>query len=44
MRVRGQAMPEGNQDHGRVPMTMAVTLRRRDQLLDFGRRQIFALA
>jgi hypothetical protein len=32
-------MAEGHQDHGRIPMTMALTLRRRDQLLDFGRRE-----
>src|SRR5262249_15250560 len=43
--LRGpEAMAEGHQDHGRIPMTIAVTLRRRDQLLDFGRRQVFALA
>ena len=40
--LRGpEAVPEGDQDHGRIPMTIAVTFGGPDQLLDFGRRQIF---
>ena len=37
-----QAVPEGEQDHGRIAMTVPVAARGLDQALDFGLDQIFA--
>jgi hypothetical protein len=35
-------MPERDQDQGRVPVTIAAVLGGLGQLLDFGRREVFA--
>ena len=41
--LRGpEAVPKGGQDQGRVPVPVATLARLLDELLDFGRRQIFA--
>src|ERR1700674_3024251 len=37
-----QAVAEGHQDHGGVPMALAVALDRCHQLLDLGRSEVFA--
>ena len=37
-------MPEGDQDHSRIPMTVTIALSGLDQLFDLARRQVFALA
>jgi hypothetical protein len=37
-----QAMPVGDQDHGGVPVTVAVVLRGLDYPLDLGRGEVFA--
>ncbi len=39
-----QTVPIGYQDHGRVPMTVAIGLGRLDQLLDLGLGQVLPLA
>jgi len=38
-----QTMPIGDQDHGRIAMTVAVALRGLDQLLDLGLGQVLPL-
>jgi hypothetical protein len=39
-----QAMPIGNEDHRRVSVTVSVTLRGLDELLNLGFGQVFAAA